>query len=121
MSLISPATPGITSAMSAGPPGRSGRTQGRTGEAWSESGKARGRADEELETQKKGRATRHAPLGGSYLLLGGDVEGVAGVGAGPGVPVPGAGVGVVGGTTVALGRVRSGWTPNSTSLSLPLP
>jgi hypothetical protein len=104
----SPDTPGEA-------PEGAGKTPDRAGDAWSEPGKAPGRAEEAMGTTGKGACTWHAPRGGSYLLPGRVV--MAGEGAG----VPGSGAGVVGGTTVALGRARNGWMPNSTSLSLPLP
>jgi hypothetical protein len=78
------------------------------------SNSASGRAGSRRGSQKKGACTWHAPRGSYYLLSSGAV------GAGTGVPASG-GVVTGGGTTVGLGRVRNGWMPNSTSLSLPLP
>jgi hypothetical protein len=60
--------------------------------------------------KKKGACTQAHPQERCYLLLSGAV-------AGAGAPASGA----VGGTTVGLGRLRSGLIPNSTSLSLPWP
>ena len=96
-------------------PDGAGKTPDRIGEAWSEPGEASGRPEEAMGTTGKGGVHLARPPGGSYLLPGRVVMAEAGAG------VPGSGAGVVGGTTVALGRARNGWMPNSTSLSLPLP
>src|SRR4029077_15745403 len=61
---------------------------------------------------KKGACLSARPQEGCYLLLDG-VVGVEPEGAA-------SGGGGVGGTTVGLARLRNGWMPNWTSLSLPL-
>ena len=108
-------TPCASSGMPGETPEGSGETPGRGSEASREPGEASGEPWEARGRTRKGACTWHAPREDFYLLLGG------GVARGAGAGVPNAGAGVVGGTTVALGRVRSGWMPNSTSLSLPLP
>ena len=93
-------TPGVSAVWAAE---REGGFAGGSGGFWKEKAKAR-----------TGACSRHAPKGRVYLLPGRVEE------AGTGVPIS-VGVGTVDGSTVGLGRVRNGWMPNSTSLSLPLP